>query len=70
MYFFLFSSPGDGEKVKKLDDLVRAACGFERTFLICGQTYTRKQDIQVVSALASLGATVHKVCYYYFANEK
>jgi adenylosuccinate lyase len=53
---------GDGEKVKRLDELVRVASGFERNFLICGQTYTRKQDLEVVAAISSLGASVHKVC--------
>jgi len=29
--------------------------------LICGQTYTRKVDIDSLSTLASLGASIHKV---------
>ena len=33
-----------------------------RAFIITGQTYTRKVDIEVLSVLASLGASVHKVC--------
>ncbi|WAQ96078.1 PUR8-like protein [Mya arenaria] len=33
-----------------------------RHFLICGQTYTRKVDIDSLSTLASLGASVHKIC--------
>lgn len=32
-----------------------------RAFIITGQTYTRKVDIEVLSVLASLGASVHKV---------
>lgn len=32
-----------------------------RAFIITGQTYTRKLDIEVLSVLASLGASVHKV---------
>uniref|UniRef100_A0A0D9R111 Adenylosuccinate lyase n=1 Tax=Chlorocebus sabaeus TaxID=60711 RepID=A0A0D9R111_CHLSB len=33
-----------------------------RAFIITGQTYTRKVDIEVLSVLASLGASVHKIC--------
>ncbi len=32
------------------------------SFIITGQTYSRKVDLNVVSVLASLGATVHKIC--------
>lgn len=35
--------------------------GVCRAFIITGQTYTRKVDIEVLSVLASLGASVHKV---------
>lgn len=30
-------------------------------FIICGQTYPRKVDTEILSVLASFGATVHKV---------
>ena len=30
-------------------------------YLICGQTYSRKVDVDCVNTLASLAATVHKV---------
>ncbi|CAB3384600.1 Hypothetical predicted protein [Cloeon dipterum] len=59
---FLQLFDGDGEKVKQLDRRVCQLSGFERSFLVCGQTYTRKQDTEVVNALASLGASVHKMC--------
>lgn len=32
-----------------------------RAFIICGQTYTRKLDTEVVSVLASFGGSIHKV---------
>ena len=32
-----------------------------RTFIVTGQTYTRKVDLDVLSLLGSLGASVHKV---------
>ena len=30
-------------------------------FIVTGQIYTRKVDVEVLTALAGLGATVHKV---------
>ena len=36
--------------------------GFEKKFAVTGQTYTRKADTAIVSALASLGATATKIC--------
>lgn len=36
--------------------------GFKSSFMLCGQTYTRKADIEVLSALASLGSSAHKIC--------
>jgi len=47
--------------VKRLDQLVTTMAGFERAFLICGQTYTRKVEVECVNALASLGSSVHKI---------
>lgn len=52
---------GDEEKVKKLDSLVTEMAGFERMYTVCGQTYTRKVDVECLNVLASLGATAHKV---------
>ena len=51
------------EKVRKLDCRVAEMAGFgDRSYVVTGQTYTRKADIEVVSALGSLGATAHKIC--------
>ncbi len=58
-YLRLFN--GDQEKVRELDRLFGKAFRFERTFRITGQTYTRKQDTAVLSALASLGASAKKM---------
>ncbi|EFX87648.1 hypothetical protein DAPPUDRAFT_306459 [Daphnia pulex] len=59
---FLQLFQGDHEKVKRLDRLVTEMAGFNRSFIICGQTYTRKLDIECVSALSSLAASIHKMC--------
>uniref|UniRef100_A0A096LNY5 Adenylosuccinate lyase n=1 Tax=Homo sapiens TaxID=9606 RepID=A0A096LNY5_HUMAN len=58
---FLQLFEGDDHKVEQLDKMVTEKAGFKRAFIITGQTYTRKVDIEVLSVLASLGASVHKV---------
>jgi adenylosuccinate lyase len=59
---FLDLFEGDHTKVRKLDDLVRQMAGFKSSFMVCGQTYTRKTDIDVSSILASFGSSAHKIC--------
>lgn len=53
---------GNGEKVRYLDKRVAELAGFEKRYIVTGQTYSRKVDIEVIGALSSLGATVHKMC--------
>lgn len=50
----------DQEKVKQLDDLVSKKAGFDKKFIVTGQTYTRKLDYEVLSALSSLAQSAHK----------
>ena len=52
---------GDHDKVQRLDRRVTELAGFSSCYTICGQTYPRKVDVQIVQALASLGASAHKV---------
>lgn len=59
---FLQLFNGDSSKVKQLDNMVGKLAGFDKVYAVTGQTYSRKVDIEIVSALASLGATVHKMC--------
>lgn len=59
---FLQLFDGNKEKVAQLDKLVSKLSGFEKSYPVTGQTYSRKVDIQVVGALSSLGSTVHKMC--------
>src|SRR6185503_13505270 len=49
------------EKVKALDRLVTQRMGFARAFAVTGQTYPRKQDFTVLSALASLAQSAAKM---------
>lgn len=59
---FLQLFNGDGEKVKQLDQLVTELAGFKKAYAVTGQTYSRKVDVEIVAALASLGTTIHKMC--------
>jgi len=59
---FLELFDGNHEKVEMLDKLVTEMAGFKSSFTICGQTYTRKVDIDCLATLASLGASAHKIC--------
>ena len=61
---FLDLFEGDSEKVEKLDKLVAKKMGFEKTFRVTGQTYTRKFDYKITSALAGIGISASK-----FAND-
>ena len=49
-------------QVEELDALVTKLSGFASAYPVTGQTYSRKVDIDVLSPLASLGATAHKIC--------
>ena len=55
---------GDHEKAESLDRLVAEKAGFPDRLLISGQTYTRKQDALVLSALAGVASSASK-----FAND-
>ncbi|MGH0186570.1 UNVERIFIED_CONTAM: hypothetical protein FKN15_021986 [Acipenser sinensis] len=58
---FLQLFEGNHDKVEELDRLVTEMAGFKQAYLVTGQTYSRKVDIDSLSVLSSLGATVHKV---------
>jgi adenylosuccinate lyase len=58
---FLALFDGDHDKVEALDRSVSQAMGFESQLIICGQTYSRKVDFDVLSVLASLGVSAHKM---------
>ncbi|XP_042576643.1 adenylosuccinate lyase [Cyprinus carpio] len=58
---FLQLFQGDHEKVEELDRKVTEMAGFKKSYLVTGQTYSRKVDIDSLCVLASLAATVHKV---------
>lgn len=59
---FLTLFDGNSEKVSQLDRRVSKLSGFDRSYTVTGQTYSRKVDIHVLGAISSLGSTVHKMC--------
>lgn len=58
---FLALFDGDHEKCRQLDKRVAAKVGFEKTWSVTGQTYTRKQDYHVITALAGIGQSAAKM---------
>lgn len=59
---FLQLFKGDSSKVKALDKRVAELADFDKRYIVTGQTYSRKVDLEVVGAISGLGATVHKMC--------
>ena len=57
---FLALFEGDHGKVEQLDQRVTELMGMESRLIICGQTYSRKVDADILNALASFGSSVHK----------
>lgn len=52
------------EKVKQIDGKIAQKMGFEKTFAVSGQTYTRKVDSRVLNCLAGIAESCSK-----FAND-
>jgi adenylosuccinate lyase len=57
---FLALFNGDGARVEALDRMVAATFGFERTYPVSGQTYSRKVDSQVVGSLGGIAESAHR----------
>lgn len=57
-YMELFD--GDFSKVKKLDQMVAEKMGFDKRFLVTGQTYDRKVDSEMLNLLANIAQSAHK----------
>lgn len=57
---FLALFGGDHAKVDALDRMVAEAFGFEATYPVSGQTYSRKVDTQVLAALAGVAESAHR----------
>jgi len=61
---FLNLLDGDETKVEQLDRLVVEKLGFEpdQRFSVTGQTYPRLLDAQILGALSTTAAVIHKMC--------
>src|SRR5262245_4480242 len=57
---FLALFRGDHAKVRQLDALVARKMGFDATFPVTGQTYSRKVDSQIIDTLCGIGQSAHK----------
>ncbi len=57
---FLALFRGDHDKVRRLDALVAKKMGFESTYPVTGQTYTRKVDSQVLDVLSGIAQSASK----------
>ncbi|MCR4556981.1 MAG: adenylosuccinate lyase [Saccharofermentans sp.] len=51
---------GDHAKCVELDKKICAKMGFEQSYYVSGQTYSRKIDFTVLSALAGIAQSAHK----------
>ncbi|MFW6221640.1 MAG: adenylosuccinate lyase [Fibrobacterota bacterium] len=58
---FLKLFGGDHHKVKQLDLLVSEKMGFEKTFGVTGQTYSRKIDARIGAILSGIAQSLHKM---------
>lgn len=57
---FMSLFDNDSEKVKELERKVVEKMGFNDSFKLTGQTYTRKVDFYVLSALSGIAQSLHK----------
>ncbi|PKM85348.1 MAG: adenylosuccinate lyase [Firmicutes bacterium HGW-Firmicutes-11] len=57
---FLELFDGDHDKVKRLDQGIAEKLGYPAVFPVSGQTYPRKIDSRILSALSSIGQSAHK----------
>lgn len=58
---FLALFHGDHAKVRKLEQLVAQRLGFDDSYAVTGQTYSRKVDAQVIDALGGISQSAHKL---------
>lgn len=57
---FLELFEGQHDKVQALDRLVTEKMGFDESFAVTGQTYSRKVDVQIGDLLSRVAQTAHK----------
>lgn len=58
---FLTLFHGDHAQVRKLEQLVAERLGFDASYAVTGQTYSRKVDAQVIDTLSGISQSAHKL---------
>ena len=58
---FLELFQGDQETVDKIDPMIARKMGFDDSYPVSGQTYSRKVDTRVCNILAGIAASAHKM---------
>lgn len=58
---FLELFGGDHEKVRKLEEIICRKIGFDASYAVSGQTYSRKIDFQVLAVLSGIAQSAHKM---------
>ncbi len=58
---FLELFGGDHDKVRQLEKLVCQKIGFDASYAVTGQTYSRKVDSQVIGVLSGIAQSAHKM---------
>lgn len=58
---FLQLFDGDHVKVRKLESMIAQKMGFDSSYAVSGQTYSRKVDSQILESLAGVGQSLHKI---------
>jgi adenylosuccinate lyase len=53
---------GSAAKVRRLERSFAGKLGFDECYPVCGQTYSRKVDVEILNALAAFAAGVQKTC--------
>lgn len=59
---FLSLFNGNHDKVKRLNEMVAKSFKFKKCCTVTGQTYQRKIDTLILSSLASVAQSAHKLC--------
>jgi adenylosuccinate lyase len=57
---FLSLFQNDHQKVERLDEMIAEKMGFSKTYMVSGQTYSRKIDSRVLNVLSSIAQSAHK----------
>jgi adenylosuccinate lyase len=58
---FLHLFHGDHAKVRQLERLIAKKLGFDDSYAVTGQTYTRKVDSQIIDLLSGIAQSAHKM---------